>query len=55
MKVKAKSKIPSSDYYKGLSTEDWNKLNAGEEVEITDVPESVKPYLNLPEQKKKDK
>ena len=53
MKVKAKSKIPPSDSCKGLKTEDWDKLNAGEEVDLDEIPEMAKPYLT--EQKKKDK
>ena len=54
MKVKAKLKIPSSESCKGLSTDEWNQLNEGKEIEIAEVPEAAKPYLDLPEQKKKD-
>tara|TARA_Y100001938_G_C8087680_1_gene433026 strand:- start:1295 stop:1462 length:168 start_codon:yes stop_codon:yes gene_type:complete len=55
MKVKAKSPIPPSESCKGLNTEDWEKLNAGEEVELDEIPEPAKPYLDIPKKIKKDK
>tara|TARA_R100000808_G_scaffold2941_3_gene10968 strand:- start:4149 stop:4316 length:168 start_codon:yes stop_codon:yes gene_type:complete len=55
VKVKAKSKIPPSDSCKGLSEDVWNRLNQGEEVEIDEIPNLAKPYLEILEQKKKGK
>lgn len=55
MKVKATERIPRSDSFKGLSTEDWENLNAGKEVDLNEIPEPAKPYLNISKAKKKDK
>lgn len=55
MKVKAIGKIPRSDSFKGLSIEDWENLNAGKEVDLNEIPESAKLYLNISKAKKKDK
>ncbi len=52
MKVKAKSRIPRSDSFKGLNTEDWEALNAGKEVELKAIPEAAKEYLSSSYQKK---
>tara|TARA_A100000172_G_C3042442_1_gene111028 strand:- start:313 stop:495 length:183 start_codon:yes stop_codon:yes gene_type:complete len=47
MKVKKKKDmmIPMYDSYKGLSFNDWEKLNDGQAVELKEIPELVKPYL----------
>ena len=55
MKVKAIERIPRSDSFKGLSTEDWENLNAGKEIDLNEIPEPAKPYLNISKAKKKDK
>ena len=56
MKVKAIQRIPRSDSFKGLATEDWEKLNSGKAVELEEIPELAKEYLNIStKEKKKDK
>ena len=47
MEVKKKKDmmIPQSDSFKGLSVNDWEKLNDGQKVKLDEIPELVKPYL----------
>ena len=54
MKIKANMKIPRSDSFKGLSVENWEKLNLGEEIELEKIPDALQPYLDS-KKKKKDK
>lgn len=51
MKYIAKKPIPIHDSYKGLRTEDWQRLNNGEEVELKKVPKIAKEYLTKKENK----
>jgi len=47
LKVKKKKglMIPSSNSYKGLGYEDWEALNDGQVVELDEVGDVLKPYL----------
>ena len=47
MKLKKKKDcmIPSSDSYKGLAYSDWEALNDDQAVELENVPDMAKPYL----------
>ena len=52
-KLKDKKKpLPPSDSYCGLPTEDWEKLNAGGSVSLSDVPIFAEEYL-IKEKKEK--
>ena len=47
--------IPSSDSYKGLSYEDWEALNDGQAVELDEVNDTLKPYLEGQSENKQKK
>jgi hypothetical protein len=55
MKIKAKKRIPMFGSYKGLDPEDWAKLNNGKSVEIENVPEAAKEYVEVVGSKKPKK
>tara|TARA_R100000781_G_scaffold104619_1_gene68372 strand:+ start:168 stop:350 length:183 start_codon:yes stop_codon:yes gene_type:complete len=38
-------KMPRRPSFLGLDTPDWYKLNAGEKVELKELPELTKDYL----------
>ena len=42
------------DSYKGLKREDWEAFNRGEEVELDEVPEAAKKYLEEVKSSKKE-
>ncbi len=42
------------DSYQGLKTEDWEAFNRGEEVELDEVPEAAKKYLEEVKSSKKE-
>ena len=44
-KYKAIKPIDQFGSYKGLKTEDWNAFNNGESVELNEVPEKAKEFL----------
>jgi len=55
MKIKIKDKkklIPMWGSYCGLSTGDWEELNAGKEVEVDSIPPAAEEYVT--ETKKKE-
>jgi len=41
--------------YKGLDPEDWAKLNNGKSVEIENIPEAAKEYVEVVGNKKTKK
>ena len=55
MKIKAIKQIPMWGSYKGLDPEDWAKLNNGKSVEIENVPEAAKEYVEVVGSKKPKK
>ncbi len=54
-KYKSNKYINESDSYKGLSNEDWEKFNNGEAVELKEVPDALKPYVEEVKNKKESK
>ena len=56
MEVKKKKDmfIPMFDSYKGLSFDDWEKLNDGQKVKLKEIPELAKPYLDMGKGKEKE-
>tara|TARA_B100001939_G_scaffold185107_1_gene159407 strand:+ start:4065 stop:4241 length:177 start_codon:yes stop_codon:yes gene_type:complete len=55
MKVKAKKRIPMFGSYKGLDPNDWAKLNNGKSVEMENIPEAAKEYVEAVGSKKSKK
>jgi|TARA_R100000808_G_scaffold11625_2_gene29641 hypothetical protein len=55
VKKKKDCMIPSSDSYKGLSYEDWEALNDGQAVELDEVSDTLKPYLEGQSENKQKK
>lgn len=55
MKVKAKKRIPMFGSYKGLDPNDWAKLNNGKSVEMENIPEAAKEYVEVVGSKKSKK
>ena len=53
-KYKSKKFMSQSDSYKGLKTEAWEAFNRGEEVELDEVPEAAKKYLEEVKSSKKE-
>ena len=53
-KYKAIKPIDQFGSYKGLKTEDWNALNNGESVELNEVPDAAKEYLEEVKSSKKE-
>lgn len=48
MKVKKKDKVasvPKFNSHSGFSRQNWNKLNSGEVVDISIIPEVAKDYV----------
>jgi len=48
MKVKKKDKVasvPKFNSHSGFSRQNWNKLNSGEVVDISMIPEVAKDYV----------
>ena len=55
MNVKAIKQIPMFGSYKGLDPEDWAKLNNGKSVEMENIPEAAKEYVEVVGSKKSKK
>ena len=55
MKYKAKKDLPMSGSYCGLDEVTWSRLNAGETVELEEVPAIAEEYLEKTTNKKKTK
>ena len=63
MKIKLKDKnsnLPNCWKQCGASKEDWDKLNAGSEIEVKSVPDSIKALVEVgynasPKKEKGDK
>ena len=53
-KYKAKKAIDRFDCYKGLKLDDWRDLNDGKTVELKEVPNEAKDYLEEVKQKSKE-
>jgi len=53
-KYKAKKPISMFGSYKGLTTKDWFALNNGESVELKEVPEAAKEFLEKIKSNKKE-
>jgi hypothetical protein len=53
-KYKAIKPIDQFGSYKGLKTEDWNALNNGKSVELDEVPEAAKDFLEKATYSKKE-
>ncbi len=55
MKIKAKKHVDSSDSYHGIKNmDDWYNLNAGKVVEMKEVPESLKDYVEIVKENKQN-
>ena len=55
MKIRAKKRIPMFGSYKGLDPNDWARLNNGKSVEIENIPEAAKEYVEVVGSKKPKK
>ena len=53
-KYKAKKYINHYNSYNGLDVEDWEKLNNGEIVELSEVPSEAARYLEKVTSSKKE-
>ena len=53
-KYKSNKFMSQFDSYQGLKTEDWEAFNRGEEVELDEVPEAAKKYLEEVKYSKKE-
>lgn len=47
--------IRSSDSYKGLPTDQWTQLNLGEVIFVKEIPDVLKEYVEIVEEKKEKK
>ena len=54
-KYKSNKFIDQFDSYKGLKKDDWEAFNRGEIVELDEVPEAAKDYLEEAKKKKESK
>lgn len=55
MKVKSKKRLPMWNSYCGLPCDVWEKLNAGETVEMDIIPKPAIPFLEIIKSVKKPK
>ena len=53
-KYKSNKFMNQFDSYKGLKKDDWEALNRGETVELKEVPEAAKDFLEKVNSSKKE-